>query len=387
LDRAVSPLDPTNTRPGTVPPSLLDCSLDDLTALLARLGEPAYRARQVWRWVYKGLATSYDEMTDLPRSLRARLASTLPLSPLALAHHQIAGDETTKVLLRASDHRLVEAVLMRYPDRTTICLSSQLGCAVGCVFCQTGLSGFDRNLTLGEMLGQVLHLAREARAGGRSVSNVVLMGMGEPLINYATAIAFIARMTDPDAFGLGARHITVSTAGIVPRIRQLAGEPYQINLAVSLHAADDALRNALVPLNRRYPLADLMDACRYFVTTTKRRISFEYTIIRDVNDRTDQARALAILLRGLLCHVNLIPLNPVDATLSEPDPSVVRAFAAELNRLGIPTTIRYSRGRGIAAACGQLRARHERDGGAGDRTISRPRRTDNAAPRDNHAAG
>ena len=346
-----------------MPTTLLDYSLDDLTSYLAELGQPAYRARQLWRWVYKGLATSYDEMTDLPRDLRAHLTANLPISPLTPAEHRLSNDEATKVLLRAHDGRLVECVLMRYSDRTTICLSSQLGCAIGCVFCQTGLTGFDRNLTVGEMLGQVLYLAREARAEGRAVTNIVLMGMGEPLINYDVVAGFLGRMTAADAFGLGARHITVSTAGIAPRIRQLAREPFQVNLAVSLHATDDDLRTRLVPLNRRYPIAELMDACRDYIAVTRRRISFEYTLIRGVNDSPEHARRLAALLDGMLCHVNLIPLNPIDAEMQEPAPETVLAFAETLRRLHIPATIRYSRGRNIAAACGQLRARHEAGAG------------------------
>ena len=350
--------------PGNTPTTtLLDLSLPELTGFLAQYGQPAYRARQIWRWVYKELAASYDEMTDLPQRLRQELAEALPISPLALSSHRLADDATTKVLLTAPDQRLVEAVLMRYPERTTLCLSSQLGCAVGCVFCQTGLSGFDRNLSPAEMLGQALHLAREARAEDRHITNIVMMGMGEPLINYEALIAFLDRMTDPDAFGLGARHITVSTSGIAPKIRQLAREPFQVNLAVSLHAADDALRTRLVPINRRYPLADLMDACLEYFALTHRRISFEYTLIRSVNDQPEHARQLAALLRGLPSHVNLIPLNPIDANLAEPEPDDVVAFAELLNELRTPATIRYSRGRGIAAACGQLRARHETSAG------------------------
>jgi 23S rRNA (adenine2503-C2)-methyltransferase len=343
----------------THPTTLLDLSLAELTARLTALGEPAYRARQLWRWVYKRLAAGYDEMTDLPRGLRAQLAATLPLSPLTLSAQRLSDDAATKVLLRTADGRLVEAVLMRYPERTTLCLSSQLGCAVGCVFCQTGLTGFDRNLTPGELLGQALSLAREARTEGLAVTNIVMMGMGEPLLNYPTLLAFLARITDPAAFGLGARHITVSTAGIAPRIRQLARAPHQVNLAVSLHAADDELRGRLVPLNARYPLAELMDACREYLALTHRRISFEWTLIRGVNDSPEQARRLAALVRGMLCHVNLIPLNPIDASLSEPEPAAVAAFAETLRRHGVPATVRHSRGRSVAAACGQLRARHE----------------------------
>jgi 23S rRNA (adenine2503-C2)-methyltransferase len=342
-----------------IAPSLLDLALDQVATLCAEHGAAAFRARQIWRWVYRGLATSFDDMTDLPLSLRRDLAQALPVSPLAVTEQRLSDDEATKLLLRTSDHRLVEAVLMRYPARTTVCLSSQLGCAVGCVFCQTGLTGFDRNLTLGEMLGQWLSLARVARTEGRSITNIVMMGMGEPLLTYPTLVAFLDRVTDRAAVGLGARHITVSTAGVAPRIRDLARLPHQVNLAVSLHAADDELRSRLVPLNRRYPLAELMDACREYLAVTNRRISFEYTLIKHVNDRPEHARHLADLVRGLLCHVNLIPLNPVDAALREPDPADIDAFAAVLRARRVPVTVRYSRGRRVAAACGQLRARHE----------------------------
>lgn len=339
--------------------TLLDLTLPQLTTLLADLGEPAYRARQLWQAIYRRLVTDYAEITELPAALRARLAELMPLSPLTPAYEQRSDDQATKVLLAARDGRLIEAVLMRYPQRTTLCLSSQLGCAVGCLFCQTGLSGFDRHLTSGEMVGQLLTLTRLARAEGRTVTNIVLMGMGEPLLNYTVLLDFIQRTTDPAGFGLGARHITVSTAGVAPRIRQLADEPFQVNLAISLHAAEDELRSRLVPLNRRYPLAELMAASRAYLERTHRRISFEYTLIRDLNDQPRHTQQLASLLWGLLCHVNLIPLNPIDANLAEPEPAVVTAFAERLNRLGIPATIRYSRGRGVAAACGQLRAHHE----------------------------
>lgn len=342
-----------------VPNSMLDRSLDDVVALCAALGAPAYRARQIWRWVYQGLAATYDEMSDLPRALRHALADAMPLSPVTVTSQVLADAEATKLLLRTPDERLVESVVMRYPTRTTACLSSQLGCAVGCVFCQTGLTGFDRSLTLGEMIGQLLALARLARDESRSITNVVLMGMGEPLLNYPTLVAFLDRVTDAGAMGLGARHITVSTAGVAPRIRDLARLPQQVNLAVSLHAADDVLRGQLVPLNRRYPLAEVLDACRDYLALTRRRISFEYTLIQGVNDHPEQARQLAALLRGLLCHVNLIPLNPIDAQLREPDPATIAAFAAALRAHHVPVTVRYSRGRRITAACGQLRVRHE----------------------------
>ena len=328
---------------------------------MADLGFPRYRARQVWGWVYRQLVTDYAEMRNIPAALREALATAAPLTLLEPTRILTADDgETVKILYRTGDGQLLETVLMLYPDRATLCVSCQVGCAVGCAFCATGLMGLARNLSAGEMVAQVAGAARAARERGRRLTNIVMMGMGEPLQNYAETMRFIGIIHDPAGLDIGARRITVSTSGIVPKIDALAEEPYQLNLAVSLHAPDDELRSQLVPINRRYPVAVLMDAVDRYIAKTGRRVSFEYALMRGVNDSDETARELAALLRGRLCHVNLIPLNPVDVLPYErPDPAGIERFAAILREAGIPTTVRYSRGLDIDAACGQLRAKEE----------------------------
>lgn len=340
---------------------LLDFPLPDLEAMLVAWGEPAYRARQVWDWVYLHLVDDFDGMTNLPRPLRARLADTFLVDPLTPVAAQTADDGLTeKALLALPDGERIEAVLMRYPQagRNTVCVSTQVGCAMGCTLCATGQMGFRRHLSPGEIAAQALHFGRRLRPPGQAVTHVVLMGMGEPLANYDASLAAVRRLNDPTGFNMGARHFTISTVGLVPGIRRLAGEDLQVNLAVSLHAPDDALRDELVPVNRRYPLADLFAAVREYVSQTHRRVTFEYALIQGVNDGEAQARALAARLRGLLAHVNLIPLNPVPDSLLQPSfPQQVRAFQHVLEAARIPVTLRDSRGASIQAGCGQLRAR------------------------------
>ena len=343
------------------PRGFTDLTLAEAEAELTALGQPAYRARQLYEWVYRHLATSYEAMTPLPRSLLAELGARLPLSTMRSLRELDADEgDTVKTLYQTADGQLVETVLMFYPDRTTVCVSCQVGCAVGCAFCATGLGGLTRNLTAGEMVTQVIDAARRARAAGRSLTNIVMMGMGEPLQNYAATMKMVEILHDPRGLNFGARRITISTSGVVPRIDALASEPYQVNLAVSLHAPNDALRERLVPLNARYPVATLLDACRRYIATTGRRVSFEYALMRGINGSDDIARDLARLLAGMVCHVNIIPLNPVDVLPYErPDPAGVERFAALVRAGGIPTTVRYSRGVDIAAACGQLRAQEQ----------------------------
>jgi 23S rRNA (adenine2503-C2)-methyltransferase len=345
------------------PLGLYDLTLAELTERPQGMGQPAYRATQIYHALYQQLAGSYDEMTTLPAALRAELAGTLPLSTLGHVRDRTADDEQTiKTLYRTGDGELVETVLMLYPDRATVCVSCQVGCAVGCAFCATGLGGLARNLSAGEIVAQVVGAVRQARQRGRPLTNVVMMGMGEPFQNYAATMKFVGIIHDPTGLNLGARRITISTSGVVPRIDALAAEPYQVNLAVSLHAPTDELRDRLVPLNKRYPIAELMAACERYVTRTHRRISFEYALMRGINDSDEVAGQLANLLRGLgfRSHVNLIPLNPVDVLPYErPNPAGIERFAAILRESGIPTTVRYSRGVEIAAACGQLRAQEQ----------------------------
>jgi 23S rRNA (adenine2503-C2)-methyltransferase len=331
-------------------------------------GEPSYRVDQVWDGLYR-LLVDPDEMTNVPKALRARVDEALPPA-LHLIVERVSDDgDTVKQLWRLADGRAIESVLMRYHDRVTVCVSTQAGCAMGCGFCATGQAGFDRHLTTGEIVEQVVRAAQRLRAaGGGRVSNVVFMGMGEPLANYDNLWPAIERLHDP--IGISARHLTVSTIGIVPGIRRLAAERLPVNLAVSLHAANDELRNELVPINRRYPLAPVAAACREYLAAKNRRLSFEWALIEGVNDRPRDAEELAAFARPLRAHVNLIPLNrtpgwPTRGTA----PREVRAFRDRLLALGVNATVRRNRGTDIDAACGQLRASV-----ATDVTVSEPAR-------------
>ncbi len=338
---------------------LYDLDLPTLRSLLQEWGEPAYRARQLWEWLYLHLATDFDQMTNLPLSLRERLAAETTIGvPQVADTVQSADGETRKDLLRLEDGETVEAVLMRYERRRTACISTQVGCAVGCAFCATGQMGFHRNLSSGEIVAQALHFARELRTEGERLTNVVLMGMGEPLANYDASLAAIRRLIHPQGFNLGQRHITLSTVGLAPSIERLAGEGLQITLAISLHAATDNLRDQIVPINRRYGLDALFEACTHYVERTGRRISFEWALIEGVNDTPEQAQALAARLTGLLAHVNLIPLNPTsDYEGRPPSRAALANFTAALERHRIPYTLRVRRGLDIQAGCGQLRQR------------------------------
>jgi 23S rRNA (adenine2503-C2)-methyltransferase len=341
------------------PRGIYDLSLPELEARVSDQGSPAYRARQIWGWAYRQLVSDYSEMVNLPASLRRELAIKAPISLLEPVRSVATDDgETIKTLYRTGDDQVLETVLMLYPNRATVCVSCQVGCAVGCAFCATGLMGLARNLGAGEMVAQVVAAAREARLRRRELTNIVMMGMGEPLQNYVETMKFINIVHDPGGLDIGARRITVSTSGIVPKIDALAAEPLQLNLAVSLHAPGDELRSRLVPINRRYPIATLMEAVDRYIAMTRRRVSFEYALMRGVNDSEQTALDLADLLRGRLCHVNIIPLNPVDVLPYErPDPVGIERFAGILRTAGIPTSVRYSRGLDIDAACGQLRAK------------------------------
>ena len=336
-----------------------DLTSTDVATLLD--GEPAYRARQVWDGLYRHGAAP-EELTTLPRELRDRLAAEPALAPaLRLdAEESADGGDTVKWRWALHDGRMIETVLMHYPERSTVCVSSQAGCAMACGFCATGQAGFERNLSTGEIVEQVVRAGAEARRRGRRLSNVVFMGMGEPMANYDRVWAAVERLHAD--VGLSARHLTISTIGIVPGIRRLAAAPLPVNLAVSLHAADDASRDELVPVNRRYPLAALMDACRQWVDAKGRRLSFEWALIAGVNDRPADAGRLAELARSVRAHVNLIPLNPTPGFLARGTPPAgVRAFCELLTSLGVNATVRRNRGTDIDAACGQLAAR------AGDR--------------------
>jgi len=338
---------------------LTDLSWDQLTSWVNSLGEPAYRADQLFGWIYRSLVDDFDAMTNLPVNWRQQLEELAVIQSLQPLDTIVSENGlTSKTLFELRDGETIETVLMRYEGRRTVCVSSQVGCAIGCPFCATGQSGFARNLSSGEIVDQVLHFARQLKEQDLSVTNVVLMGMGEPLANYDATWGAIEILNDQRGFGLGSRRFTVSTAGLVPGIAQLAQERLSVGLAVSLHAADNALRDRLVPLNRRYPLSDLITVCRQYAAQTGRRVTFEYALINDINDSPSQAEELGQLLRGELCHVNLIPLNPTEECEYQPSSRArVLAFRRVLNRMGIPNTLRLERGMDIKAGCGQLRSR------------------------------
>ena len=338
---------------------LLDLTPEALDALFAGWGQPRYRARQVARWALRRGVTDFNAMTDLPESLRGRLAASYTLTaPSVLAATRADDGATTKVLLDLGSGAAVEAVRMAYdpdePDhlgRATVCVSTQVGCAMGCVFCATGQQGFTRNLTATEILAQVLHFARSER-----VTNVVFMGMGEPLANTGATLAAIRWLTAADGMDMRARGITVSTIGLRAGMRRLATEAPQVGLTISLHAPDDVLRRALIPTAGGTSVDELIEAAREHIATTGRRVTFAYALLEGVNDSEEQARRLALRVRGMQAHVNLIPYNPTAGPgLRRPSRERVRAFQAALQEAGVNATVRVERGQEIAAACGQLR--------------------------------
>jgi len=338
---------------------LYDLSPEEIEALVTGWGQPSYRAQQIWTWLYQHLAASFEEMSSLPKSLRQKLAQeTIIGVPEVVETVESTYGLTRKDLLRLVDGETIEAVLMHYNQRQTACISTQVGCSIGCPFCATGQMGFHRDLTSGEIVAQAVHFERVLRQESSHLSNLVLMGMGEPLLNYEASLEAIRRLNDHDGFDLGQRSITLSTAGVVPGIERLAGEELQITLAVSLHAATDRLRDQLVPLNRRYPLDALLSACYHYAERTGRRVSFEWALIEGVNDTPDQAHALAARLRGMLAHVNLIPLNPSSDYAKQASSSArVTTFTDILDQHHIAHSLRVHRGIDIQAGCGQLRQR------------------------------
>ena len=338
-------------------PTLYDLSREALDALLTACGAPRNATLDVWRALYRQWAADFDAL-PLPEALRARLAAEIAWDiPRVVDRLEAPDGATRKDLLELADGQRIEVVLLRYRQRRSACISTQVGCACGCVFCATGDMGFVRQLSAGEITAQVLHFQRELAAQGESLTNLVLMGMGEPFFNYENTIAALRRLLDPQGMGFPPRRITVSTAGIVPGIERFAGEGLGVNLAISLHAATDALRDRLMPINRRYPLAALFEAARAYAAQTRRRVMLEWALISGVNDGPEQAEALAAQVEGLPVHVNLILLNPTPAYAEQPaTPEAVETFTAVLDVAGIPHTMRQRRGSAIAAGCGQLRS-------------------------------
>ncbi|MDO8567251.1 MAG: 23S rRNA (adenine(2503)-C(2))-methyltransferase RlmN [Dehalococcoidales bacterium] len=354
---------------------ITELSFDELKQVLAGYGQPEYRARQVFKWLYLKLAAKFDEMTDLPAGLRQRLAA----ETILLRLHQIdevstEDGRTVKVLFELEDKKSVESVLMMAEEageerkRNTVCVSSQVGCTTHCPFCATGQQGFERNLTPGEIIEQVLYFQRQLAASRYApvtagitpnyLTNIVFMGMGEPLANYESVRKAVETLISKEGMGFGMRRITISTCGLVPEIKRLADESFHVELAISLHAPNNALRDRLVPINKEYPIEMLVAAVDYYFEKTGRRPTFEYILFRGLNDTLENARELAHLLRGKNCHVNLIPASPTLSPKFAPTPiEQIRAFQEELTRLGISNTLRMSKGLEIQAACGQLRSK------------------------------
>ena len=357
--------------------NLLDFDLDGLAAFCERLGEKRFRAVQLFRWIHQKGASDFEQMSDLAKSLRAKLAGAAEVRPLAVISEHVSADGTVKWLFDVGGGNAVETVFIPEDDRGTLCVSSQAGCAVGCRFCSTGHQGFSRNLTTGEILAQLWHAEHALRArlglkpGDRAITNVVMMGMGEPLQNYGALVPALRAMLDDHGYGLSRRRVTVSTSGVVPMIDRLR-EDCPVALAVSLHAPNDPLRDELVPLNRKYPIDELLDACvRYLEAAPRDFITFEYCMLDGVNDTPEHARELVKLVSGRVsCKLNLIPFNPFPQSgLKRSSNARVQAFAQVLIEAGIVTTVRKTRGDDIDAACGQLA------GEVQDRTNARNRMT------------
>lgn len=328
--------------------------------LINEFKQPAFRVNQIWSGVYKNLWSKPEEFSNIPKTLRDKLFNLYEFQPLVPIQTLKSNDhETEKILFQLHDQKAIETVLMKYDQRRTLCISTQAGCAMGCVFCATGQMGFQRHLSVGEIVEQVLFFARQLKTEGEKVTNIVLMGMGEPFHNYEATMDAIDRLGDPTGFGLGARRFTISTVGLVPMIKRFADEKRQVNLAISLHAVDDSERSSLMPVNKKYPIEAIIDACHYYIEKTNRRITFEWALIAGKNDSEKTAQKLATLLKGLLCHVNAIPLNPTSQSIYQAsNREQTLKFQAILEKNGIPCTVRLRRGIDIQAGCGQLAIHH-----------------------------
>jgi 23S rRNA (adenine2503-C2)-methyltransferase len=361
---------------------LLDLTLPQMQQWFVERGEPPFRAKQLYSWLYQRLVTDFSAMSNLPQALRSQLSQEASIGPMVIRSELHSKDDRTrKILLELNDGKLIESVLMLYPPigqssaRATVCVSTQAGCAFGCTFCATGQMGFDRHLSVGEIVAQVLFFARQLRDAPWSakglpgntpidhITNIVLMGMGEPLHNYDNVMQALRILNSSEGFNLGARHMTVSTVGLVPAIRKLSQEPLQVNLAISLHAPTDELRSQTMPINRKYPLEELLAACKDYIAATGRQVTFEYVLLSGVNDTAEYAHLLGELLAPLkqFAHVNCIPVNATSADYRSPSGEAIRAFRNILFAHGVSNSVRAERGDDIAAACGQLRTRFEKN--------------------------
>lgn len=344
----------------TYKPDLKSLTISELTKELSQLGEKPFRAGQLYQWMHVKLARSYEEMTNISKGLKDKLEQNFAYTSLNMVTFQESQiDGTRKYLFELADGNVVESVWMKYKHGNSVCISSQVGCRMGCRFCASTLDGLERNLLPGEMLDQIYYISRHT---GERVSNIVVMGTGEPMDNYDNIIKFIHMLTDENGLHISQRNVTVSTCGIVPRMRQLAEENLQITLALSLHATTDEKRRKLMPIAYTYKLEDVLDACRYYFEKTGRRITFEYSLVRGVNDTKEDARELIELVGDLNCHINLIPVNPIEERdFRESTAEAIRAFQMRLEKHKLNVTVRREMGRDIDGACGQLRRRHKKE--------------------------
>lgn len=331
---------------------LLSTGLNELRDLMCRLGEGAFRANQIFDWVYRKKITDFDSMTNLSKALRAKLREELYFPLMEVVNKQVSSDGTEKFLWRLHDGEYIESVLLRHPEHFTFCISSQVGCALGCSFCATGAGGFTRNLSAGEIVGQVLLMEKDL---GSEVDNIVFMGMGEPFLNEENLYASIDILHEPAGRNLGIRHFTISTAGLPEGIMRLADSGRDLRLSVSLHSCDDRIRSLLMPVNRRFPLSTLRASLDYYQRKTGNRLTFEYALVKGMNDSKEDVERLVKYLEGLKAFVNVIPVNPVDREHERPDEKTIDEFVKAIKSKGIEAALRYERGIDIAAACGQLR--------------------------------
>ena len=348
-----------DSKSATMLPQILDLTPSDLSDWVVAHGWPKFRAAQLQKWLFQRRATSFEQMSDLPKPMRVQLAGEFRFFTAEVESHQIASDRTEKLLLKLADGETIECVLMREPDRVTVCISTQVGCAMGCVFCASGMLGLKRNLSAGEILEELLRMQTLLGADER-ITNIVVMGIGEPLANLPAVLQVLAAASSPEGLGVGARHITVSTVGLPAKIREFAHNGKQYNLAISLHAPNNTLRDKLVPVNDKIGVEAILDAADEYFEVTGRRVTFEYVLLAEVNDEPQHAQQLAQLLRGRCAHVNLIPMNGVSVLpFHEPPAPRTQQFVAILEQAGIPATVRKRKGADIDAACGQLRLKHD----------------------------
>lgn len=339
---------------------ILSATLEEILQAFKKNSIPDFRAKQVYEWFHKHLVLDYDEMTNLPKSMREQLKDEFPVISCYLAKKQVSADGTVKYLFALEDEDYIESVVMKYRHGNTICVSTQVGCKMGCAFCASTIGGFKRNLTAGEILSQVYLATKEL---GERIGNIVLMGMGEPLDNFDNVMRFISLVTDEKGQNISMRNISLSTCGLVDKIETLLSKRLQLTLSVSLHAPNDEIRNKIMPINKRYNIQELLDICRKYTKETSRRISFEYSMLKDINDSDECAKELATRLKGMLCHVNLIPVNQVEESPFKPStPERVKNFAKILESHGITTTVRRKLGSDIGASCGQLRLKQNKKG-------------------------